>query len=173
MRLELINLHRVSMKDLFSGGIGRQLSGRLPAFIVDADSAEKIADLIRFAEGAIFFWNSNNGHGSLLSRRWSKCFREFSPKRASGLPPPSEILKSQRGAWLPLSSRPKYITHARAEGIHECRVARLGSSKQLARVRPCPANSLKSATIRAVHGFEPLPAHSPPLTLRPLLHLIR
>src|SRR5258708_36409673 len=170
-RLELIDLPRVSMKDLFSGGIGRQLSGRLPAFIVDADSAEKIADLFRFAEGAIFFWNANNGHGSLPSRHRSKDFRKSSPKRPTRLRLPSEILKSRRGAWLPLSSRPKYITHARAEGIHECRVAHLRFSKQLEKVRPCPANSLESATIRDVHGFEHLRAPSASHTLHPRLRL--
>src|SRR4029077_9397605 len=82
-----------------------------------------------------------------------KRFRKSSLKRLTSRQFPSEIPKSQYGAWLPAGWHPKYKAHARAEETHEWPAALSEFSKPTATVLPCPAISPKPAATLDVHAF--------------------
>src|SRR5258708_4329629 len=69
--LEFLDLLAVGAQDLVCGGIAGQLARGLPAFVLDANSGEVVADLTMFAERTILIGNLQNGHtiSSAFGRR--------------------------------------------------------------------------------------------------------
>src|SRR6266567_6303870 len=67
--LEFLDLSTVGAQDLVRGGIAGQLARGLPAFVLDADSGEVVADLTMFAERTMFIGNLENGHKHQLRVR--------------------------------------------------------------------------------------------------------
>src|SRR5258708_7153102 len=69
--LEFLDLLSVGAEDLVRGGIARQLGRGLPAFVLNTNSSEIIADFVVFAERTIFIGYLENGHttSSAFGRR--------------------------------------------------------------------------------------------------------
>src|SRR6266581_1286246 len=69
--LEFLDLLSVGAQDLVRGGIARQLGRGLPAFVLNTNSSEIIADFVVFAERTIFIGYLENGHttSSAFGRR--------------------------------------------------------------------------------------------------------
>src|SRR5262249_9066426 len=55
----------VSTKNLFCRCIGRNPSWRLPVFVINANTCEKLSDLVMFLQRSVFIWDMNDSHSDL------------------------------------------------------------------------------------------------------------
>src|SRR5690348_10260723 len=63
--LQFFNLWPIRAQHLLRRRVLRQVRGRLPAFVLDADSGQVLAYLILFANRSLFLRNSQHSHGNL------------------------------------------------------------------------------------------------------------
>src|SRR5207248_1930775 len=144
--LQFFNLRRVRIQDLLGRRILRQIRGRFPALVLNADSGKVIAHLILLAERSLFIRNSQHRHGNFSRSSGSRLTRSAPPRNAPELP--SKTPESPHAAWLPPSLLPKYKAHALAKGIHEWRASPPAFSKRGWPVPPFPACFPGSAATR-------------------------
>lgn len=65
--LEFINLFCVSNQKLFGGGVRRNAGHWFPAFVINANTREKVSNLVMFLQRSIFVGDTKDSRGNLTS----------------------------------------------------------------------------------------------------------
>src|SRR5258708_35519136 len=169
LAFELFYLLAVSAQHLVRRSVRRQFDRRLPAFVVDANPREVVADFAVFAERTVLIGDSEDSHGNQLPSSASAGITR-SVQRQSGPALPSGTPEFQHGAWLPASPHPKYKAHALSEENRGCRGSLAEFSTRARPVLSCPVNSQEWEATRGASESDRLPPPSPFRTLRPRSH---